>query len=218
MKLISEEVSPEQLEYITESTNGKKFHYIVGPYMKADVVNGNRRKYPMEIMEPEVNRYTQSLVKENRAFGELGHPDTPKINLERTSHIIVELKREGNDFIGKARVMDTPYGKIVQNILEAGGKLGVSSRGVGSLKEQNGVNIVQSDFRLATAADVVSDPSAPGAFVQGIMENAEWIYNEELGWQAMEKAEDYKKYLHKEWKRIDETKALHMFKSFIDSL
>ena len=144
--------------------------------------------------------------------------NSPKINLERTSHLIVSLVREGKDFIGKARVMDTPYGKIVQNILEAGGKLGVSSRGLGSLREQNGINVVQDDFELRTAADVVADPSAPDAFVTGLMENVEWIKDEKLGWKALEKAEDYKKYVHKEYKRIDEEKKLNMFKSFLNNL
>lgn len=217
-KLIVEEIKPEELEFITESKNGQKFHYITGPFMRAELVNGNGRMYPLSIMEKEVDRYNKNYIKEGRAFGELGHPDTPKINLERTSHLITSLVREGNDFIGKARVMDTPYGKIVQNILEAGGKLGVSSRGLGTLKENNGVNVVQNDFELRTAADVVADPSAPDAFVTGLMENVEWVHDEALGWKALEKAEDYKKYIGKEYKRIDEEKKLKIFKSFINSL
>mgnify|MGYP000935049004 FL=1 len=218
MKLIIEEIKPDELDFITESHHGQKFHYITGPFMRSEIVNGNGRMYPLGIMEREVEKYNKNYIKEGRAFGELGHPDTPKINLERTSHLIVSLVREGKDFIGKARVMDTPYGKIVQNILEAGGKLGVSSRGLGSLREQNGINVVQDDFELRTAADVVADPSAPDAFVTGLMENVEWIKDEKLGWKALEKAEDYKKYVHKEYKRIDEEKKLNMFKSFLNNL
>jgi len=218
MKLIVEEIKPDELDFITESQDGKKFHYITGPFMRSEIVNGNGRMYPLGIMEREVEKYNKNYIKEGRAFGELGHPDTPKINLERTSHLIVSLVREGKDFIGKARVMDTPYGKIVQNILEAGGKLGVSSRGMGSLREQNGVNVVQDDFELRTAADVVADPSAPDAFVTGLMENVEWVKDEKLGWKALEKAEDYKKYVHKEYKRLDEEKKLNMFKSFLNNL
>lgn len=184
-KLIIEEVKPHELEVLTESENGKKAFYITGPFMKAEVVNGNRRKYPMKVMENAVNKYNEVYVKENRAYGELNHPDSPKINLERASHLIVSLQKEGNDFIGKARVMETPCGMIVQKIMEAGGKVGVSSRGLGSLREQNGINIVQDDFQLATAADIVSDPSAPGAFVSGLMEGKEWIWDAGL-WREVD--------------------------------
>jgi hypothetical protein len=177
VKLLIEEVKMEEVETIVESTaDGQKWMYIQGPFMKAEVVNGNRRKYPLDVMEAAVEKYTKEYIEDNRAFGELNHPDTPKLNPERYSHLIVSLHREGNDFIGKAKLMNTPLGKLVQNIIEAGGKMGVSSRGMGSLKEQNGVNVVQNDFQIATAADIVSDPSAPGAFVQGIMEEKEWIF------------------------------------------
>lgn len=175
MKLIIEETKPEEVEIITETVNGKKSFYITGPFMKAEVVNGNKRRYPLSVMESAVNRYNEVYVKENRAFGELSHPDSPKINLDRVSHLIVSLKRDGNDFIGKAKVLDTPMGQIAQRIMEGGGKLGVSSRGMGSLKEEGGVKVVQDDFHLATAADIVSDPSAPGAFVSGLMEEKEWL-------------------------------------------
>lgn len=175
-KLLIEEIRPEEMDFITEEKNGQKHHYIVGKFMQSECVNGNRRRYPKDIMLKEVEKYNKIYVNENRAFGELGHPDTPKINLDRVSHLIVSLKEDGNDFIGKARILDTPYGKIVQNILDGGGKLGVSSRGVGSVREESGVNVVQSDFRLATAADIVSEPSAPEAFVNGIMEEKSWLF------------------------------------------
>lgn len=218
MKLLIEQVDMEDVSVLTENVNGTKFTYIVGPYIRAEVVNGNRRKYPLSVVEPAVDSYKKEFVNENRALGELGHPDGPKINLERSSHLIVSLERDGNDYIGKSRIMNTPYGMIAQNMLEAGVKLGVSTRGVGSLREQNGINIVQSDFQIRCAADIVHDPSAPNAFVQSIVENAEWVFDEINGWKALEKAEDYKKYIKSEYKRIDEAKALNMFKSFLNSL
>ena len=173
MKLITEVT--ESLQYLAEEKDGKKNLYIEGPFLQAEVVNRNGRKYLKETMAKEVARYTEQYVNKNRAFGELGHPDTPTINLDRVSHLVVGLRQEGNDWIGKAKILDTPMGTIVKNLIEGGAQIGVSSRGMGSLKSVNGVNIVQDDFHLATAADIVADPSAPNAFVQGIMEGKEWM-------------------------------------------
>ncbi len=175
MKLIREEVS--NAEYIVEETNGKKNYKIRGVFMQADMKNRNGRIYPMETLTKEVNRYNKEFVEEKRAFGELGHPDGPTVNLERVSHMITELKPEGKNFIGEAKIMDTPYGKIVKNLIDEGAKLGVSSRGMGSLENKGGSNYVGRDFYLATAADIVADPSAPDAFVQGIMEGKEWVWD-----------------------------------------
>ena len=176
MKLITEEVS--SAEYIIEEAdNGKKNYKIRGIFMQADMKNRNGRVYPMETLSKEVNRYNKEFVEAKRAFGELGHPDGPTVNLERVSHMITSLKPEGKNFIGEAKIMDTPYGKIVKNLIDEGAKLGVSSRGMGSLENRGGSNYVKSDFYLATAADIVADPSAPDAFVQGIMEGKEWVWD-----------------------------------------
>ena len=175
MKLISEEI--ESVDILTEEKDGKKTLYITGPFLQAEVVNRNKRCYPIQTMVKEVKRYSDEFVSKGRALGELGHPDGPQINLDRVSHKIVSLAQEGNNFMGKAKVMDTPYGKIVKNLIDEGAKLGVSTRGMGTLKPENGSQIVQSDFYLATAGDIVADPSAPAAFVEGIMEGKEWIYN-----------------------------------------
>jgi hypothetical protein len=173
MKLIKE--INETVNYLVEEKDGKKSLFIEGPFLVAERKNRNGRMYKEETMRKEVNRYTEEYIKKHRAFGELGHPDTPTINLDRVSHLIVGLRQEGNDWIGKAKILDTPMGTIARNLIEGGAQLGVSSRGMGSLKNINGVNIVQDDFYLATAADIVADPSAPGAFVQGIMEGKEWM-------------------------------------------
>ena len=173
MKLITE--LNESVQYITEEKDGKKTLYIEGPFLVTERQNRNGRIYKEETMRKEVQRYHEQYISKNRAFGELGHPDTPSINLDRVSHLIVGLRQEGNDWIGKAKILDTPMGSIARNLIEGGAQLGVSSRGMGSLKTINGVNIVQDDFYLATAADIVADPSAPGAFVQGIMEGKEWM-------------------------------------------
>ena len=176
MKLITEEVS--SAEYIVEEAdNGKKNYKIRGIFMQADMKNRNGRIYPMETLNKEVNRYNKEFVQAKRAFGELGHPDGPTVNLERVSHMITSLTPDGKNFIGEAKIMDTPYGKIVKNLIDEGAKLGVSSRGMGSLENKGGSNYVKSDFYLATAADIVADPSAPEAFVQGIMEGKEWIWD-----------------------------------------
>ena len=174
MKLITEVY--ETLEYISEANaDGEKEFFIEGVFMQANQKNRNGRIYPTNELEREVARYNKEYVEKNRAFGELGHPQGPTINLERVSHMIKSLTKEGDNFIGKAKIMDSPYGNIVKNLIKEGASLGVSSRGMGSLKAKNGVNQVQDDFYLATAADIVADPSAPDAFVEGIMEGVEWI-------------------------------------------
>ena len=173
MKLIKE--INEEVQYLFEEKDGKKSLFIEGPFLVAEKVNRNGRMYKEETMRKEVDRYTNEYVNRHRAFGELGHPDTPSLNLDRVSHLITNLRNEGNAWIGKAKILETPMGDIARKLIEGGGQLGVSSRGMGSLKNINGVNIVQDDFYLATAADIVADPSAPGAFVQGIMEGKEWM-------------------------------------------
>ncbi len=176
MKLITEEI--ENAEYIVEEAgNGKKNYSIKGVFMQADIKNKNGRVYPRETLQKEIARYTREFIDKSRAFGELGHPDGPTVNLERVSHMIKSLTPEGNNFIGEAKVLDTPYGKIVKSLIDEGAKLGVSSRGMGTLKSSNGMNVVNDDFYLATAADIVADPSAPDAFVEGIMEGKEWVWN-----------------------------------------
>ena len=176
VKLISEAV--EEVEYITEEKDGGGKNYkIRGIFMQADIKNRNGRIYPMEVLDEEVKKYNEKFIQQNRAFGELGHPDGPTVNLERVSHMITSLKPDGKNFIGEAKIMDTPMGKIVKNLMDEGAKLGVSSRGMGSLKQRGGANVVSDDFYLATAADIVADPSAPNAFVEGIMEGKEWVWN-----------------------------------------
>ena len=176
VKLISEAV--EEVEYITEEKeSGEKNYKIRGIFMQADIKNRNGRIYPMEVLDEEVKNYNKKFIKQNRAFGELGHPDGPTVNLERVSHMITSLKPDGKNFIGEAKIMETPMGKIVKNLMDEGAKLGVSSRGMGSLNQKNGANYVRDDFYLATAADIVADPSAPNAFVEGIMEGKEWVWN-----------------------------------------
>ena len=176
VKLFSEAV--EEVEYITDAKeNGGKNYKIKGIFLQADIKNRNGRVYPMEVLEKEVGRYNKKFINEKRAYGELGHPDGPTVNLERVSHMVTELYPDGKNFIGEAKIMETPMGKIVKNIIDEGGKLGVSSRGMGSLDQKNGANYVRDDFYLATAADIVADPSAPNAFVEGIMEGKEWVWN-----------------------------------------
>jgi hypothetical protein len=175
MKLITEVCEHIEPQVLTEES-GTRSYFITGPFLMAETKNRNGRIYPLQILQREVARYTKELVEENRALGELGHPDSPTINLDRVSHLIVGLTQEGSNFIGKAKVMDTPNGRIVKSLIDEGVKLGVSSRGLGSLKTTNQGNIVGEDFYLATAADIVADPSAPNAFVQGIMEGKEWVW------------------------------------------
>ena len=176
IKLMSESTL-QDVEYITEETdNGKKNYKIKGVFMQADIKNKNGRVYPMEILQKEVKRYNKEFINEKRAYGELGHPEGPTVNLERASHMITALYSDGKNFIGEAKVLSTPMGEIVKSLMDEGAKLGVSSRGMGSLEQKNGANYVRDDFYLATAADIVSDPSAPSAFVEGIMEGKEWVW------------------------------------------
>lgn len=216
MKLIKEEVSDVKylVEY-NEKTNAKE-HFLEGIFMQAEKQNRNGRVYPRDILGKEAERYNREYVAKNRAFGELGHPDSPTINLDRVSHMITKLYPDGDNFIGKAKILDTPNGKIVKSLLDGGATLGVSTRGVGSLKPANGFQLVQPDFHLATAADIVADPSAPDAFVRGIMENAEWILTDK-GWQQvhLEKAQK----MIKEASRHDiEAVALKLWENFVSKL
>ncbi len=176
VKLFSEAV--EEVQYICEEKeSGDKNYKIRGVFMQADIKNRNGRVYPMEVLEKEVQRYNEKFIDENRAYGELGHPDGPTVNLERVSHMVTSLKPDGKNFIGEAKILKTPMGEIVKNLMDEGAKLGVSSRGMGSLDQRNGANYVRDDFYLATAADIVADPSAPNAFVEGVMEGKEWVWN-----------------------------------------
>jgi len=176
MKLIAEQI--QDVQYLKEEDEkGKSNYKIRGIFLQGNIKNRNGRVYPVEVLEKEVNRYNKEFVNENRAYGELGHPEGPTVNLERVSHMVTSLKRDGDNFIGEAKIMSTPMGKIVENIMDDGGKLAVSSRGMGSLEQKKGANYVKNDFYLATAADIVADPSAPQAFVEGIMEGKEWVWN-----------------------------------------
>ena len=178
MKLIREEI--EAIEVLTEEKNGKKHFYIQGPFLQGDIKNRNGRIYESRILAKEVGRYNDEYIAKNRAMGELGHPDGPTVNLDRVSHKITSLKQEGSNFIGRAKILETPMGRIAGALLNDGVTLGVSSRGMGSLVNKNGTNYVGEDFMLATAADIVADPSAPDAFVQGIMEGREWVWDNGL--------------------------------------
>lgn len=182
MKLITE-TTFNDIEYLTEANaEGGKDFFVQGVFLQGNIKNRNGRVYPMEVLSREVKRYGKSFIEDNRAYGELGHPNGPTINPERISHRIVGLKQEGDNFIGKAKIAGTPYGQIARTLMAEGGKLGVSSRGIGSLKQEKGGNVVQKDFMLATAADIVTDPSAPDAFVEGVMENVEWMQLEDGSW------------------------------------
>ena len=178
MKLISETL--EDVKFLKEEDEKGKTYKIKGIFMQGDIKNRNGRVYPVEVLKDEIDRYNEKFVSKKRAYGELGHPEGPTVNLDRVSHMVTSLKQDGSDFIGEAKVMDTPMGKIVKNIMDEGGTLGVSSRGMGSLEPKNGANYVKKDFMLAAAADIVADPSAPNAFVQGIMEGKEWVWNNGL--------------------------------------
>jgi hypothetical protein len=214
MKLISEEI--QQAEYLVEETNGKKSYKIKGVFLQSDIKNRNGRIYENDILSKEVNRYTKEFIDKKRAFGELGHPDGPTVNLERVSHMITKLTPEGKNFIGEAKIMDTPYGKIVKGLIDEGAQLGVSSRGMGSLVTKNGANYVGKDFYLATAADIVADPSAPDAFVEGIMENREWVWDN--GVIKAQDIEEYKEHIQKA-KAIKLAEAkVDVFKKFIENL
>ena len=214
MKLIIETV--EEVKYLVEENNGQKSHFIEGVFMQSEQKNRNGRVYPKPIMEREVKRYEREYINEKRAFGELGHPDSPSINLDRVSHMIVSLREDGNNYIGKAKILGTPYGNIVKNLIDEGAKLGVSSRGMGSLKPSNGYQLVQDDFYLATAADIVADPSAPDAFVRGIMENKEWVYMNGV-LQEMEIEQMQRQIKRAKQKQLEEVK-LRQFANFISKL
>ena len=216
MKLIREEI--ESVEILTETVGGKKNLFIKGVFLQSEMVNRNGRLYPFNIMEKEVNRYNKDYVQKGRALGELGHPDGPTVNLDRVSHKITDLKQEGKNFVGKAQILSTPMGKIAESLLKDGVTLGVSSRGIGSLKDNTkGYKEVGEDFMLATAADIVADPSAPDAFVQGIMEGKEWVWDggllkERLANQTRIKIE------HASMSRELEEQKLGLFQDFLNSL
>ena len=213
MRLITE--ITENVNIINEEADGKTVTMIEGIFLQGNVKNRNGRIYTTEVLDKEVKRYTDNYINKNRALGELGHPKGPTINLERVSHVITELKREGNNYVGKARLTDTPYGNIAKNLIESGVRLGVSSRGMGSLEQRDGANYVKDDFMLATAADIVADPSAPDAFVNGIMEGVEWIWdNGVLKAQELEKAKaEVNESASK--KELDEDKLLEIFEKVL---
>ena len=211
MKLITETI--ENIEVLKEERNGKKDYKIRGVFMQADIKNRNGRIYPVGTLAKEVKRYNEQFINQKRAFGELGHPDGPTVNLERVSHMITSLKPEGKNFVGEAKIMDTPYGKIVKNLIDEGAQLGVSSRGMGSLQSGSQGNVVGKDFYLATAADIVADPSAPDAFVEGIMEGKEWVWDNGV-LKSME-VEQYKEEIERtKRKELAEVKA-NIFKDFL---
>lgn len=215
MKLIAEfneTISP----VITESKNGQKEYFIEGVFMQSDIKNRNGRVYPKAIMEKEVNRYKKEFVEKDRAFGELGHPEGPTINLDKVSHLIQSLELEGKNYVGKAKVLSTPNGEIVKALINDGAKLGVSSRGLGSLEQKGNAQYVKDDFQLATAGDIVADPSAPEAFVEGIMEGVEWVYQNGILTQLQ--VEDMQKELRSaKLNKLEETK-LNLWKRFVESL
>ena len=215
MKLISEEIV--DVQFITEESSGKKSHFIEGVFLQSDIRNRNGRMYPFDTLNREVSKYNESYIQRGRALGELGHPDGPTINLDRVSHKIVSLRAEGKNFIGKAKLLETPMGKIAKNLLDEGVKLGVSSRGLGSIERKGDVNIVKDDFMLSTAADIVADPSAPDAFVNGIMEGKEWVW--EGGTLREQLAERTEKRINTlvTQKRLEE-KKLSLFQDFLNNL
>jgi len=216
MKLISEEAI--NVEFLTEATkSGGKNYFIEGIFMQANKKNRNGRVYPTEILQKEAKRYTTEFIKKKRAFGELGHPDGPTVNLERVSHMIEELEEVGQNFMGRAKILDTPYGKIVKNLIDEGAQLGVSSRGMGSLKAgRDGISEVQGDFYLATAADIVADPSAPDAFVHGIMEGKEWVWDNGLLKETQ--IQEYKDKIEKSSRKGRENVLVEAFRDFIAKL
>ena len=215
MKLIREEINEAQ--YIVEEDNGKKSHKIKGIFMQANIKNRNGRVYPQEVLEKEVNRYNKEFIERKRAFGELGHPDGPTVNLERVSHLITELKGDGKgNYIGEAKITDTPYGKIVKSLIDEGAQLGVSSRGMGSLENRGGTNYVKSDFYLATAADIVADPSAPQAFVNGVMEGKEWIWDN--GIIKEQDVSEIQEQLERETRQRKAKAEAHAFENFMKKL
>jgi hypothetical protein len=214
MKLICE--VNEEIEILTEDKNGQKSYFIEGTFLQGDIKNRNGRIYEFKMLKDKVEQYRKEFVEQKRAFGELGHPEGPTINLERVSHMITDIKPDGKNFYGKAKIMETPYGKIVKNLMDEGAKLGVSSRGVGSLEEKNGANYVKDDFRLSTAADIVADPSAPEAFVRGVMEGREWVY--ENGALVAREIDEIKAQIKRTSSRKLEEQMVKAFDKFIRSL
>jgi len=217
MKLISEFNDHEVSSVIVEeNAKGEKEYFIQGVFMQSEIKNRNGRVYPKDIMEKEVNRYRENFIEKKRAFGELGHPEGPTINLDRVSHLITSLEEDGNNYIGKAKILSTPNGQIVRNLINDGAKLGVSSRGLGSLEQKGGAQYVKGDFQLATAADIVADPSAPEAFVEGIMEGVEWIYENGV-LKALEAEKMRDTLMSTKRSKLEETK-LNLWKQFVENL
>lgn len=218
MKLIKE--LSEEVEYVTESSeSGEKKHFIEGIFLQGNIANRNGRLYETNILKSEVNRYIKEVINNSRAYGELGHPQGPQINLDRVSHLIKELRQDGNNFIGKALITNTPMGNIARGLMESGAKLGVSSRGMGSLKPNGqGIMEVQNDFRLATAGDIVADPSAPNAFVEGVMEGVEWIYDPVRDTWHEERLENIKSSIKKMSLSSLEEQKLQIFENYIQKL
>jgi len=214
MKLITEQI--EDVQVITEGTGADKKLYIEGVFLQSELKNRNGRVYPFQVLEREVNRYNEEYVKTKRALGELGHPDGPTVNLDRVSHRITELRAEGNNFMGKAQILDTPMGKIAKSLLGEGVQLGVSSRGMGSIDRREDTAYVMDDFMLATAADIVADPSAPDAFVNGIMEGKEWVWDN--GILKESKVAKYQRYMSESTRQNLEERTLEVFKNFLAGL
>ena len=216
MKLIREEIN--DCQYIVEDKgDGSKKHYIRGIFMQANIKNRNGRVYPMEVLDKEVGRYRKEFIDRKRAFGELGHPDGPTVNLERVSHLITSLEGDGKgNYIGEAKVTDTPYGKIVKSLIDEGAQLGVSSRGMGTLEKRGGTNYVKSDFYLATAADIVADPSAPQAFVNGVMEGKEWVWDN--GIIKEQDVSEIQEQIERETRQRKAKAEAHAFESFMKKL
>ena len=214
MKLISEEI--QNAEMLVEETNGKKNYKIRGVFLQSEIKNRNGRVYEKEILEKEVRRYNAEFINKKRAFGELGHPDGPTVNLERVSHMITKLYPDGSNYIGEAKIMNTPYGKIVKGLIDEGAQLGVSSRGMGSLETRGGANYVKDDFYLATAADIVADPSAPDAFVEGIMESKEWVWDN--GVLVEKNVEAWKREIESAKQHALAEAKIKVFKNFLSNL
>jgi hypothetical protein len=214
MKLISEEII--DIQFIAEEKNGNKSYFIEGVFLQSDIRNRNGRMYPYDTLNREVSKYNENYIQRGRALGELGHPDGPTINLDRVSHKIISLQSEGKNFIGKAKILETPMGKIAKNLLDEGVKLGVSSRGLGSIEKRGDTNIVKDDFMLSTAADIVADPSAPDAFVEGIMEGKEWIWTN--GCWNESSLERAKQYLNKSASNQLLDRKLKVFETFLRNI
>ena len=214
MKLITEQI--ENVQIFTEERNGKKLLYIEGVFLQSELTNRNGRMYPFDVLAREVDRYNEEYVKTKRALGELGHPDGPTINLDRVSHRITSLRSEGTNFMGKAQILDTPMGKIAKSLLDEGVQLGVSSRGMGSIDKREDVSVVRDDFMLTTAADIVADPSAPDAFVNGIMEGKEWVWDNGILKEA--KVDKYQRYIDGASRRELEERTLKVFEDFLGKL